>query len=119
MRPKVLFLPINEIHDLGLAFLNYEILSKGYRTIYLGESVPLDSLELFTSNSEKVIFVSYFTVAPAAENVVSYLQNFKEKILEQIIQKKKDKLEFAVFVLFSMIALILFYHVIHGTVLLS
>ncbi len=78
----VLFLPDNEIHDLGLAFLNYEILSKGYHTVYLGESVPLDSLELFTTNSEKVIFVSYFTVAPAMENVTSYLHDFKNKILD-------------------------------------
>lgn len=79
----VLFLPDNEIHDLGLAFLNYEILSHGYHTVYLGESVPLDSLESFTSNSEKVIFVSYFTVAPASENVLSYLQEFKDKILDR------------------------------------
>jgi len=78
----VLFLPENEIHDLGLAFLNYEILNSGYRTVYLGESVPLDSLEPFSSNTEKVIFVSYFTVAPAIENVQAYLQDFKEKILD-------------------------------------
>jgi methanogenic corrinoid protein MtbC1 len=78
----VLFLPDNEIHDLGIAFLNYEILLRGYRTVYLGESVPLDSLETFTSNSEKLIFVSYFTVAPATEDVLSYLQDFKDKILD-------------------------------------
>jgi DNA-binding transcriptional MerR regulator len=79
----VLFLPDNEIHDLGIAFLNYEILSRGYGTVYLGESVPLDSLETFTSNTEKLIFVSYFTVAPAAEDVLPYLQDFKDRILDR------------------------------------
>jgi hypothetical protein len=41
----VLYLPMNEIHDLGLMYLNYEILSHGYKCIYLGESVRLDSLK--------------------------------------------------------------------------
>ena len=36
----VLFLPLNEVHELGLMYLNYEILLKGYQTIYLGESIP-------------------------------------------------------------------------------
>jgi DNA-binding transcriptional MerR regulator len=78
----VFFLPEHEIHDLGLAFLNYEILNLGYRTVYLGESVPLDSLEPFSTNTEKVIFVSYFTVEPVIENVQAYLHDFKKKILD-------------------------------------
>ena len=41
----VLYLPMNEIHELGLMYVNYEILSSGYKTIYLGESVPIDSLK--------------------------------------------------------------------------
>ena len=32
----VLFLPINETHDVGLLFINYELISRGYHTIYLG-----------------------------------------------------------------------------------
>jgi methanogenic corrinoid protein MtbC1 len=40
----VLYLPENEIYELGLMFLNYEIQNKGYKTIYLGESVPLENL---------------------------------------------------------------------------
>ena len=41
----VLYLPSNEIHELGLMYLNYEILHHGYRSIYLGESIPLDNLK--------------------------------------------------------------------------
>ena len=40
----VLFLPSNEIHELGLMYLNYEILNNGYQTIYLGENIPIESL---------------------------------------------------------------------------
>jgi DNA-binding transcriptional MerR regulator len=32
----VLFLPENEIHELGLLYLNYELILKGNKTIYLG-----------------------------------------------------------------------------------
>lgn len=78
----VLFLPDHEIHDLGISFLNYEILSRGYQTIYLGESVPVNSLQLFTNNTEKVIFISYFTVQPTIEHVHDYLREFDEKILQ-------------------------------------
>jgi hypothetical protein len=42
----VLSLPMNEIHELGLMYLNYEILLHGYKTIYLGESMPIENLKI-------------------------------------------------------------------------
>ena len=45
----VLFLPLNEIHDIGLLFINYELLSRGYHTIFLGESVPVENLNLLNT----------------------------------------------------------------------
>ena len=43
----VLFLPENEIHELGLLYLNYELVLRGFKTIYLGQSLPLDNLSYF------------------------------------------------------------------------
>ena len=43
----VWYLPDNEIHELGLLYLNYEILNRGYKTIFLGQSVPTTSLSNF------------------------------------------------------------------------
>jgi hypothetical protein len=43
----VLSLPMNEIHELGLMYLNYEILLHGYKTIYLGESMPIENLKIW------------------------------------------------------------------------
>ena len=40
----VLFLPKDETHDLGLQFINYEILSHGFHSIFIGESIPLNDL---------------------------------------------------------------------------
>ena len=40
----VLYLPVNEIHELGLLYLHYELIINGYNSIYLGSSVPIDNL---------------------------------------------------------------------------
>lgn len=36
----LLYLPENEFHELALLFYNYWLRSKGYSTVYLGQSVP-------------------------------------------------------------------------------
>lgn len=41
----VLFLPENELHELSLLFYNYALRTRGFRTIYLGQTVPLPNLE--------------------------------------------------------------------------
>ncbi|BDB52840.1 MerR family transcriptional regulator [Flavobacterium ammonificans] len=74
----VLSLPMNEIHELGLMYLNYEILTKGYKTIYLGESVPIDSLKYLKNHFESIVFVSYLTVQPDKDNVNEYITEMKQ-----------------------------------------
>ena len=82
-----LFLPENEIHELGILYLNYLILSKGYRTIFLGQSLQTSSLEtLFTYNST-FNFVTYLTVEPNKEEIMPYLTDFHEKLLSQTNSK--------------------------------
>ncbi|WP_097047483.1 MerR family transcriptional regulator [Flagellimonas pacifica] len=71
-----LFLPENEIHELGLLYLNYEITLRGYKSIYLGQTMPMDSLTDLLKYYDNVHFVSYFTVAPTKEKLISYLDKF-------------------------------------------
>jgi MerR family transcriptional regulator, light-induced transcriptional regulator len=78
----VLFLPSNEIHELGIMYLNYEILLNGYQTIYLGESIPIDSLLDLKSAFEKITFVSYFTVEPNQEIIEDYIDEMHEKLIK-------------------------------------
>lgn len=40
----VLFLPEGELHEIGLLFYHYLVRKAGYRTYYLGQSVPHDDL---------------------------------------------------------------------------
>lgn len=79
----VLYLPLNEIHELGLMYLNYEIVLHGYKSIYLGESVPLESLKDLKKYFDNIVFVSYFTVQPQKEEVNDYLSKINTDILNE------------------------------------
>ena len=79
----VLYLPDNEIHELGLMFINYEIIAKGYHCIFLGQSVPLSSLTDLLNYYDDIVFVSYFTTKPIKEEIEGYLSDFKKTILDQ------------------------------------
>ena len=78
----VLYLPDNEIHELGLMFINYEILSKGYQAIFLGQSIPIFSLKDLIRLYDNIVFVSYFTVQPDKENIMPYLKDFHDLLLK-------------------------------------
>jgi len=83
-RTFVLFLPENEIHDIGLLFVNYELRSRGYHTIFLGESIPMESLSDVLEFFNEITFISYFTVKPIErEDVLIYLDNFKRLLLKK------------------------------------
>ncbi len=70
----VLYLPENEIHELGLMYLNYELSLRGKKTIYLGQSIPLDNLNGLMTKFEKIIFISSFTVSPIESKLMGYLE---------------------------------------------
>ncbi|OUU20361.1 MAG: MerR family transcriptional regulator [Flavobacteriaceae bacterium TMED48] len=78
----VIFLPENEIHELGVLYLNYLILNSGFRTIFLGQSLQTSSLETLYSYNSKFYFVSYLTVEPNKEEIMPFLTNFHQNLLE-------------------------------------
>ena len=76
----ILFLPENEINELGLLYINYEVLLKGYQAIYLGPSIVLESLPNMLSFHENTTFISYFTVRPEKEKINDYVKTFHELV---------------------------------------
>ncbi len=76
----VLFLPENEIHDLGLLFLNYEIISHGFKCIYLGQSIMLENLKYVMLNQENINFAAYLTVKPDTQTVAEYATQFNHEL---------------------------------------
>ena len=75
-----LFLPENEIHEIGLLYVNYEILLKGYKTIYLGRTMPLENLSDLLKYYDNLCFVSYFTVSPTKDRLEKYIADFSNNL---------------------------------------
>ncbi|MDN3666097.1 MerR family transcriptional regulator [Algibacter miyuki] len=71
----VLFLPENEIHEIGLLYLNYELLLRGGKTIYLGRSLPLDNLISFFKSDEEICFITSTTVSPSSDIITKYFKD--------------------------------------------
>ncbi|MCG9790939.1 MerR family transcriptional regulator [Flavobacterium algicola] len=78
----VLSLPLNEIHDLGLLYLNYEIANQGYQVVYLGESLPIENLKDLKKHFSNIIFVCYFTVQPVLDDIDEYVAKMTEQLLD-------------------------------------
>jgi DNA-binding transcriptional MerR regulator len=78
----VLSLPLNEIHELGLMYLNYEILLNGYKTIYLGESMPIENLKDLKKHFNSIVFVSYLTVQPERDSINEYVAKMTHELVD-------------------------------------
>ena len=83
-RRFVLFLPDNEIHELGLLYLQYEVLNNGFQCVFLGQSVPIESLNNLVDIGEPITFITYFTIEPTQDKIKAYLNTFNSEIIENI-----------------------------------
>ncbi|PQB07095.1 MerR family transcriptional regulator [Polaribacter filamentus] len=68
----VLFLPENEIHELGLLYLNYELVLRGFHTVYLGQSLPLNNLNYFLKSEREICFIAALTIQPYDDKIEAY-----------------------------------------------
>jgi len=87
----VLFLPYNEIHDIGILYLNYELLNAGKNVIYVGPSLPLDNMDYLMKIHDDPIFVSYLTISPVNTDVSEFIKNFQDTLCKD---KPRDFLLF-------------------------
>ncbi|MFZ2284599.1 MAG: MerR family transcriptional regulator [Lutibacter sp.] len=78
----VLYLPMNEIHELGLLYMHFELLFHGYHSVYLGQSVPVENLNDLQKVFDEICFLTYLTVEPSKETVEEYLQQVYSEILK-------------------------------------
>lgn len=70
----LLFLPENELHEIGLLFYNYLLRARGYKTIYLGQSVPYESLDRIVTACKFEFIVTNLTNPLSAEDFISFCQ---------------------------------------------
>lgn len=69
----LLYLPENELHELGLLFYSYIIKKSGHKVIYLGQSVPLKDLLQVIKIREADFIITYFVAAMDAKQIPEYL----------------------------------------------
>ncbi len=74
----VLFLPENEIHEIGLLYLNYELVLRGFHTVYLGQSLPLSNLNYFLESEREICFITSLTVKPYDDKIEAYFNEINE-----------------------------------------
>lgn len=77
-RVFVLYLPENEIHELGLLYIDYLLRAKGEHTVYLGQSVPSEDLAQVAAKFEgKMVMVSLLMATPAAPEIPAFLHKLR------------------------------------------
>lgn len=67
----ILFLPEGELHEIGLLFYNYALRKRGYKTIYLGQSVPYESLNRIYRITPPSIVITSMTNPALPESFLS------------------------------------------------
>jgi hypothetical protein len=73
--PAVLmYLPQDELHELGLLYLHYLLKARGTTVVFLGQSLPLEHLAvLFKQANHFKLVVSVWTTQPAREVIDQYV----------------------------------------------
>jgi DNA-binding transcriptional MerR regulator len=74
----VLYLPTDELHELGLLYIYYFLRKSGHRVIYLGQSVPIEYLKEICDKTKVEQFISVFTTKPHFEELDLYFKKVKE-----------------------------------------
>lgn len=75
-KSALLFLPENEWHEIGLLISYYLLKEKGYKVYYLGQSVPLEDMHLFSKTVNPDVIVSSL--------VVSFSEELKKELFTQL-----------------------------------
>lgn len=78
----LLFLPENELHELSLLFYAYALKLRNYKTVYLGQSVPTDTLVRVSEIVKPDLLLSVITTPPhkgLLDSLINTLASLKSK----------------------------------------
>lgn len=75
----VMYLPQGEIHEISLLLVHFIARKHGYRSLFLGQSVPFEDLFQIVKRYPKVNFVSYSTTTPSTKHISQYLDRINRE----------------------------------------
>jgi len=70
----LLYLPENEWHELGLLFFHFVVRNAGFKTFYLGQSVPLKDVISVSQTHNPDIIITSIISSPFGSKVEEYLK---------------------------------------------
>lgn len=81
----VLFLPDGELHELGLLFANFMLRSRGVRTLFFGQILPLKALEEVYHHVNPSFMFTCITSSPGSGEIQSYINSLSQKFKDSTI----------------------------------
>jgi methanogenic corrinoid protein MtbC1 len=75
----LLYLPANELHEIGLLYLEYTLRKKGVNIIEMGQNTPSDYIMAVYSKYKFDYAISVFTTNPHSSEVEVYLEDLLKK----------------------------------------
>lgn len=81
----VLFLPESELHEIGLLFFHYVVKKEGFRTYYLGQTVPYEDLKAICSIHKPCYIITQLTSVPPASEVQNFLNTICRDLPESVV----------------------------------
>lgn len=75
----LLFLPEGELHELGILFANFLLRVKGSKTMFFGQTVPLDAIEEVYLQVNPEYIVTALTTAPESKDVQKFISRLGTK----------------------------------------
>jgi methanogenic corrinoid protein MtbC1 len=77
-KKALLFLPEGELHEIGLLFSHYLTRLQGFKTLYLGQSVPYSDLKKVNEIFHPMVMVTAMVSSPVADQLENYLQTLAQ-----------------------------------------
>lgn len=74
----LLFLPVDELHEIGLLFYNYYLRKQGYKVYYFGQSVPFNDLAVTLENLQADYLFTYFVAGKTGTEICNYLADLEK-----------------------------------------
>lgn len=81
----VLYLPETELHEIALLFYHYIARKEGFRTYYLGQSVPYSDLKQVCEQHLPKFIIGSFTTTPQAKDVQEYVNRLSTDFRTSVI----------------------------------
>jgi len=84
-RKAILFLPEGELHEIGLLFFHYLTRQQGFKTFYLGQTVPHKDLETIYYLHQPQVLITSLISSPSANHFEEYIYTLSKDFANSTI----------------------------------